>query len=72
VHVHQADAARRVRRHHVERARLAQCPDVVDDVGAEVERLAHDFGLVGVDGDRHAQRTASRTTGSTRAALRRG
>ena len=54
-HVHQADAAGGVRRHRLERARRAQGADVVDDVGAEVERRPHDFGLGGVDRDRAAE-----------------
>ena len=48
----------------------AQRPDVVDDVGAEVERLAHDLGLVACR-PRPARRArrAARSTGSTRAQL---
>ncbi len=54
-HVHQADAACRVGRHHVQRARLTQGLDVVDDVDAQVERRAHDLGLVAVQRDRNAE-----------------
>jgi hypothetical protein len=55
-HVHQADAAARMRGDEIERARLAQRLDVVDDVDAELERGAHHLGLVAVDRDRHAER----------------
>ena len=47
-------------------------PDVVDDVGAQVERGAHHLGLVGVDRDRHAERRPPRAAPAARApALRR-
>ncbi|MCY1508423.1 hypothetical protein D9M68_427310 [compost metagenome] len=44
-----------MRRHGFARARLAQRPDVVDDVRAQVEHGAHHLGLVGVDRQRHVQ-----------------
>ncbi len=59
-HVHQADAAARVRGDDVERARAAQRRDVVDDVGAEIERGAHHLGLGRVD--RHRAAEADRGT----------
>lgn len=54
-HVHQAHTTGRVRGHHLQGARLAERRDVVDDVHAQVERRAHHAGLVGVDGQRHAE-----------------
>ena len=42
-------------RHRLERTRRAQGANVVDDVGAEVERRPHDFGLGGVDRDGAAE-----------------
>jgi hypothetical protein len=54
-HVHQADAAARMRRDELDRARRSQRGDVVDDVGAEVERGAHDLDLGRVDRDRAAE-----------------
>ena len=54
VHVHQANAAGRMARHGFQRARLAQRPNVVDDVRPRIQRGGHDFGLVGIDRDGRA------------------
>ena len=64
VHVHQANAATGVRRHHLGRPESlltlpafmpAQGPDVVDDVDAQVQRSLHDTRLVAVQRDRHTK-----------------
>jgi hypothetical protein len=51
----------------LDRARRSQRGDVVDDVGAEVERDAHDLDLGRVDRDRAAEADAAASTGRTRA-----
>ena len=53
--MHQTHTAAGVCSDRLRSARLAQGPDVVDDVGAQVQRLLHELGLVGIDRDRHAQ-----------------
>ena len=59
--MHEANATVRVGRHHRRAGgaalpvRPAQGPDVVDDVGPQVQRGLHHCGLVGVDRDRHTQ-----------------
>ena len=55
MHVHQAHAALRVRSHRRRSAWLPQGPNVVDDVGPQVQHRAHDLGLVGVYRDRDTQ-----------------
>ena len=54
-HVHQADAAARVRSDEIERTRRSQRGDVVDDVDAEIQRDAHDLDLGRVDRDRNSE-----------------
>ena len=44
VHVHEADAAGPMRRDHLQRARLAQRPDVVDDEAGRHHRERHAAG----------------------------
>ena len=55
LHVHQADATRRVRRHHRQRTRPGQCAHIVDDVGAQIEGRLHHLGPAGVHRHRDAQ-----------------
>ena len=55
VHVHQAHAAVGVRGYHRQRTGLAQRPNVVDDVCAQVKHGLHHLGLVGINRDGHAE-----------------
>ena len=44
-----------MRRNRLRRTRLAQCPDVIDDIGPKVEHLLHHGAFVSVNRDRNPQ-----------------
>jgi len=61
VHVHEADAAGRVTGNKLTAIQRiggilpAQCPDVIDDVGPQLQASLHDAGFIGVDGQGDAE-----------------